>query len=157
VLLVSLVAMICCGSLLYFGRGSASPARVANNVGNNVSVAQDNALGASAGSASGTSGGTPWCTSAESSCTDSVAINGQPEYIQFTATGGTRIYTYQLQGTVPSFVTPNWPAHEITIEPEDCTQDPGTYKVVLVVTDSAGNTGVLNFTLSVSTGSACPG
>ena len=36
VLLVALVAMVSCGTLMYLGRGSGSPAGVANNVANNV-------------------------------------------------------------------------------------------------------------------------
>src|SRR5215469_12055063 len=36
VLLVALVAMVCCGTLLYLGRGSASPRGAANGVANNL-------------------------------------------------------------------------------------------------------------------------
>ena len=97
-----------------------------------------------------------WCTSGETGCSDPMLMNGQPEIIHFWATGGSGTYSYQLQGSVPPFMIPDWPDHEITVEPTDCSQDPGTYIVSLVVSDSAGDTGTLNFTLNVAPGSLCP-
>ena len=106
----------------------------------------------------GTSTGAPvkaWCTSGETGCSDPMLMNGQPEIIHFWATGGSGTYSYQLQGSVPPFMIPDWPDHEIKVEPTDCSQDPGTYIVSLVVSDSAGDTGTLNFTLNVAPGSLC--
>ena len=77
-------------------------------------------------------------------------MNGQAEVIHFWATGGTGAYTFQLQGSVPPFMIPDWAAREISVEPTDCSHDPGTYSVSLVVSDSAGDTGKLNFTLNVA-------
>ena len=174
VLLVALVAMVATGTLLYLGRSSGSPSHVANNVGDNVAVGSnslsgiggnDVAAGTSSGSGvagssiKGTSTGAPvkaWCTSGETGCSDPMLMNGQPEIIHFWATGGSGTYSYQLQGSVPPFMIPDWPDHEIKVEPTDCSQDPGTYIVSLVVSDSAGDTGTLNFTLNVAPGSLCP-
>lgn len=158
VLLVGLVAMVAFGALVYLGRGSASPSHVANNVATNVTAGGGGATGGGGAPINGTSTGTPvkaWCTSAETGCTDPMYMNGQTEVIHFWATGGTGNYTYQLQGSVPPFMIPDWGAHEITVEPTDCSQDPGTYIVSLVVSDTAGDTGTLNFTLNVAKGSMC--
>jgi hypothetical protein len=173
VLLVALVAMVATGTLLYLGRGSGSPSHVANNVGSNVAfgtnpgsgnASNSAAVGNSSGSAvagssiKGTSTGAPvkaWCTSGETGCSDPMLMNGQPEIIHFWATGGSGTYSYQLQGSVPPFMIPDWSDHEIMVEPTDCSQDPGTYIVSLVVSDSAGDTGTLNFTLNVAPGSLC--
>jgi hypothetical protein len=158
VLLVALVAMIAFGSLVYLGRGSGSPAHVANNVGDNVS---GGAAASGAGDPlAGTSTGTPvkaWCASGESGCTDPMEMNGQTEVIHFQVTGGTQPYRYQLQGSVPTFVIPDWPDQEISVQPDNCKDDPGAYDISLVVTDSTGATGQLNFTLNVATGSLCSG
>lgn len=158
VLLVGLVAMICCGTLLYLGRGSASPSHTVNDVGGNVvsaGTAPSGGLGDVIGGSTVGAAVKAWCTSTESGCTDPMLINGQTEVIQFWATGGTGPYSYQLQGSVPQFMIPDWPDHKITIAPTDCKQDPGTYAVSLVVSDSAGDTGTLNFTLNVEPGSLC--
>jgi Flp pilus assembly pilin Flp len=158
VLLVALVAMIALGSLVYLGSGSGSPAHVANNVGNNVSG--DAAASGAGAPIAGTSTGTPvkaWCASGESGCTDPMEMNGQTEVIHFQVTGGTQPYTYQLQGSVPPFVIPDWPDQKITVQPDNCKDDPGAYDISLVVTDSTGATGQLNFTLNVATGSLCQG
>ncbi len=158
VLLVALVAMVSFGTLMYLGQGSGSPAHVANNVANNV-VTQNGPLpGGQGGPITGASSGTPvkaWCTSGETGCTDPMYMNGQAEVIHFWATGGTGTYTFQLQGSVPPFMVPDWAAREISVEPTDCSHDPGTYSVSLVVSDSAGDTGELNFTLNVAQGSLC--
>ena len=73
VLLVALVAMIASGTLMYLGQGSGSPGHVANNVANNVAVA-NNVLQVGPGEAvGGESIGTPgqaWCTSGQTDCTD---------------------------------------------------------------------------------------
>ena len=106
----------------------------------------------------GTSTGTPvkaWCISGEAGCTDPMRMNGQTETIHFWATGGTGPYNYALQGSVPPFMIPDWSNHEINVTPLDCSQDPGTYIISLVVTDSAGHTGQLNFTLTIVKGSMC--
>ncbi len=50
---------------------------------------------------------------------------------------------------------PDWPDHEITVEPTDCSHDPGTYIVSLVVSDTAGDSGTLKFTLNIAKGSLC--
>jgi hypothetical protein len=169
VLLVTLVAMICCGALIYLGRGSASPAHAANDAGNDVVSATNlasggvgDALGGSGGAAASPLDGTQsrasveaWCTSGETGCRDPMLMNGQSEIIHFWATGGSGMYSYQLQGSVPPFVVPDWPNHEITVSPTDCASDPGTYAVSLVVSDTAGDTGTLDFTLTVSAGSLC--
>lgn len=160
VLLVGLVSMVAFGALVYIGRGSASPSHVANHVATNVTAGGQGAAGDGGigDPISGTSTGTPvkaWCTSAQTGCSDPMYMNGQTEVIHFWATGGTGNYTYQLQGSVPPFMIPDWPAHEITIEPTDCSQDPGTYAVSLVVSDTAGDSGTLDFTLNVAKGSMC--
>jgi hypothetical protein len=79
-------------------------------------------------------------------------VNAQPQVITFTASGGTGGYTSHLTGQ-PPFVTLDSTNDEITIQPEDCSKDPGQYTISLIVTDSAGDTGELNFTLSVP---SCP-
>ncbi len=171
VLLVALVAMVATGTLLYLGRGSGSPSHVANNVGDNVAVGSNpgpgngsnnaavgNGSDVAGSSIKGTSTGAPvkaWCTSAETGCSDPMLMNGQPEIIHFWATGGSGTYSYQLEGSVPPFMIPDWSNHEITVEPTDCSRDPGTYIVSLVASDSAGDTGTLNFTLNVAPGSLC--
>ena len=197
-LLVALVAMVATGSLLFLGRGSASPAHVVNNVASNVAVANNQGMSGTANSVltgtaksvlsgsgtpvagangpavvgannnlrmggagnpvEGTSTDTPvkaWCTSGETGCSDPMLINGQSEVIHFWATGGSGTYSYQLQGSVPPFMIPDWPDHEIIVEPTDCSKDPGTYAVSLVVSDTGGDTGTLNFTLNVAPGSLC--
>jgi hypothetical protein len=158
VLLVGLVAMVAFGALIYLGRGSASPSHVADHVATNVTGGGGGAAGAGGDLMNGTSTGTPmkaWCTSSETGCTDPMYMNGQTEVIHFWATGGTGSYSYQLLGSVPPFMVPDWSAHEITVKPTDCSQDPGTYILSLVVSDTSGDTGDLNFTLSVAKGSLC--
>ena len=169
VLLVALVAMVCCGALIFLDRGSASPAHAANDVANDVVSAsgapseglRDTVSGSADGAATSfdrASTGSPvkaWCTSGQSGCTDPMLINGQAELIHFWVKGGSGTYSYQLRGSVPPFVKPDWPDHEIAIEPRDCRDDPGTYAISLVVLDSAGDTGTLNFTLNVDPGSLC--
>ena len=157
VLLVALVALVATGSLLYLGRGSASPSHIANHVGSVASVTNPGGGGAR-GALDGTSTGTPvkaWCTSGGTRCSDPMLMNGQSEIIHFWATGGTGNYTYQLQGSVPAFMIPDWPDHEITIQPMDCSKDLGTYLVSLVVSDNAGDTGTLKFSLNIAKGSLC--
>ncbi len=159
ILLVTLVAMVAFGTLVYLGQGSGSPGHVANNVGS-VAAGGSAALSGVGDPISGTSTGTPvkaWCTSGQAGCSDPMAMNGQTEVIHFQVSGGSGGYTYQLQGSVPSFMLPDWPAQEITVDPTDCSEDPGTYDIALVVTDSAGDTGDLKFTLNVASGSMCPG
>jgi hypothetical protein len=158
VLLVGLVAMVCCGALLYLGRGSASPSHTVNDISSNfVSTGSPppGGLGDVMGSSATGTAVKTWCKSGEGGCTDPMLMNGQTEIIHFWATGGTGTYTYQLQGSVPPFMIPDWPDHEITVQPTDCAHDPGTYTVSLVVSDSAGDTGKLNFTLNVAPGSLC--
>ncbi len=162
VLLVALVAMIAAGTLVYLGRGSASPGHVANNVGNNVAVG-DNMLQVGSGAAvGGGSTGTPgpaWCASGQTDCTDPMAMNGQTEVIHFWASGGTSPYSYTLEGQQP-FMTLDPTAREITIAPTNCFQDLGKYSLSLIVQDSAKptpNTGRLDFTLQVDAGSLCSG
>jgi Flp pilus assembly pilin Flp len=151
VLLVTLVALVATGSLLFLGR---SPSHVANNVGNNVVAAGNSGPGGGGDPPGGTSTGTPvkvWCTSGESGCTDPVDVL-QTETIHFSVSGGTPPYTYTLKGQ-PSFVTLDAPDREIMIAPTNCSSDPGSYNVSLIVDDSATptpNTGTLNFTLDVA-------
>jgi hypothetical protein len=131
---------------------------ISGNGGNNVPAGTSSDSEVAGSSINGKSMGAPvkaWCTSGETGCSDPMLMNGQPEIIHFWATGGSGNYSYQLQGSVPPFMIPDWPEHEITVEPTDCSQDPGTYIVSLVVSDSAGDTGTLSFTLNVAPGSLC--
>jgi hypothetical protein len=151
-LLVTLVALVAAGSLLYLGRG---PSRVARHVGYNVAVADNSAAGGSGDPLNGTSSGTPpvkyWCTSGQSSCTDPIDVS-QTETVHFWVSGGVPPYAYTLEGQ-PSFVSLDAPDREINIAPTNCTSDPGTYSVSLIVHDSATptpNTGTLSFTLNVA-------
>jgi hypothetical protein len=151
VLLVALVAMVATGALLYVGRGTASPSHVANSVGNNVSSGQNGGSGGADGAAVGISTGLPgqyWCTSGQANCTDPIDVSGT-EQIQFTPSGGTRPYSYTLQGQ-PSFVTLDPAKQVINIAPNSC-KDARSYVISLVVTDSATppDTGTLTFTLDV--------
>jgi Flp pilus assembly pilin Flp len=159
ILLVALVAMLAFGSLVYLGRGNGSPASVVNNVGN-VAEGGDPTASQYGESSSGASGDTAvkaWCTTGQTGCTDPMDMNGQTEVITFQVSGGTGGYAYQLTGNVPPFVTHDWAEQTVTIRPTNCEQDVGTYDISLVVTDNAGDTGQLNFTLNVAPGSLCPG
>lgn len=150
VLLVALVAMVATGTLLYLGRGSASPSHVANNVGNNVSVGQNGSQGGAGSSPIGVSpSDTYWCTSGQSNCTDPIQVSGT-EQIQFTLSGGTAPYSYTLQGQ-QSFMSLDSAKRIINIHPNSCT-DAGNYAISLIVTDSATppDTGTLTFTLDVA-------
>ena len=128
------------------------------DAGNSTPAGSSRGAVVAGSSIKGTSTGAPvkaWCTSGETGCSDPMLMNGQPEIIHFWATGGSGTYSYHLQGSVPPFMIPNWADHQITVEPTDCSHDPGTYIVSLVVSDTAGDTGTLNFTLNVAPGSLC--
>jgi hypothetical protein len=150
VLLVALVAMVATGTLLYLGRGSASPSHVANNVVNNVSVGQNGSQGGGGSSPIGVSpSDTYWCTSGQSNCTDPINVSGT-EQIQFTLSGGTAPYSFTLQGQ-QSFMSLDPVKHIINIHPSSC-KEAGNYPISLIVTDSATppDTGTLTFTLDVA-------
>ena len=156
VLLVTLIAMAGIGGLIYLGKGSASPARAANNA----------ALGVSGGSV-GVSGGTPpsatWCTSGNSGCTDTIEVGGGEQYINFWATGGVSPYSYTLKGA-PDFLTfqdldRTAGKGQVAVQPPTgCSQAGTTYSnIAIVVTDSANpaKVGQLTFSLTVVKGSSC--
>jgi hypothetical protein len=184
VLLVALVAMLSVGALLYLGRSSSTPARVANNVADNVGTSGASSAAAGANSTTGNGGNDPagnagndpansptttsvgsgttsavkvWCTSGQAGCSDPMYMNGQAEYIHFWASGGVQPYTYKLAGA-PPFMSLDSAQREIVVQPTDCAQDVGTYSgISIVVTDSASppNTGQLDFSLTVAKGSSC--
>jgi hypothetical protein len=148
-LLVTLVAMVSVGALLYLGRSAASTPSVSNEV----------AVGVSGGG--GTSPGPPgsaWCTSGTPGCSDTITINGQ-QTIHFWASGGLTPYTAATITGAPSLVTLTAfdavsGTGEVTVQPTSCSQV-GSYNVAIVVTDSAtppGN-GRLSFSLTVADGS----
>ena len=158
VLLVALVAMVSFGALVYLGRGSASPGRVAGHVATRVMVGDHGITGAEGSLIQGAASGTPvkaWCTSSDSACSDPMSVNGQTEVIHFWATGGIRPYSYILQGG-PQFMSLDPIAREITITPT--CGDLGTYSPSLIVHDSAQPTpatGELHFSLTVEKGTLC--
>jgi len=151
VLLVTLVAMVAVGSLLYLGRSTSSPAHAASHVALGVSGSP----GAPGGSAH--SGSPAWCTAGATNCSDAIPVNGQ-QVIHFWASGGTPPYSYALTGA-PPFMSLDSNSEEVLIQPTNCAQDVGTYNgITIVVTDSATpqDSGQLVFSLTVtSTGSSC--
>ncbi len=151
VLLVSLVALVGVGALLYLGRSSASPGHAANAV----------AVGVSGGA--GTSPGPRsrvWCTTSSSDCTDAVST-GDQQVVSFWVTAGTPDYSFQLGHRVPGFVTLQdvdkvAGTGKVIIEPKSCAEA-GTYDIALLVTDAATppGSGQLSFSLTVSKSSTC--
>lgn len=126
VLVVAVVALGAIGALVYFGGTNAGLAHEIKTSGNAI------ALGAGPGPKA-------WCTNRESGCRVSVPIGGGAT-INFSATGGTKPYSFSLENA-PRFLTLDSRDHTVLVEPRSCP--PGsigsyTYNgVTLLVTDSA--------------------